>query len=116
MPHRASKSIIQASRKYNVRLLHFLTLVEVQLLLGIKSRKTVLKYIHLGDLPAYKLGGTRWRISKEDVESFLKKHKVRNRKRRRSTLVLTTNSRRDVEPGVADPGSRIASDFQTGAT
>ncbi len=54
----------------------FLTLAEVQSFLGIKSRKTILKYIHSGKLPAYKLGGTRWRIAREDVEAFLKKEQV----------------------------------------
>ena len=50
-----------------------LTLPEVQSYLGIKSRKTILKYIKNNELSAYKLGGTRWRISLKDVENFLKK-------------------------------------------
>ena len=50
----------------------FLTLPEVQSYLGIKSRKTVLKYIRSGKLQAYKIGGTRWRIAESDVLSFLK--------------------------------------------
>ena len=54
----------------------FLTLPEVQSFLGIKSRKTVLKYIKSGELPAYKLGGTRWRITPNDIELFLKKQQV----------------------------------------
>ena len=51
----------------------FLTLAEVQKYLGIKSRKTILKYIADGKLPAYKIGGTRWRIAYADVMAFLKK-------------------------------------------
>ena len=51
----------------------FLTLNEVQDYLGIKSRKTVLKYINEGKLQAYKIGGTRWRIAYDDVMVFLKK-------------------------------------------
>ena len=51
----------------------FLTIPEVQSFLGIKSRKTILKYIKSGKLPAYKIGGTRWRIAYDDVHSFLKK-------------------------------------------
>ena len=50
----------------------FLTLNEVQDYLGIKSRKTILKYINEGKLQAYKIGGTRWRIAYDDVMSFLK--------------------------------------------
>ena len=50
----------------------FLTLAEVQEYLGIKSRKTVLKYIASGKLKAYKIGGTRWRIALDDVHAFLK--------------------------------------------
>lgn len=49
----------------------FLTLPEVQTRLGIKSRKTVLKYIRAGELAAIKLGGTRWRISVHDFNRFL---------------------------------------------
>ena len=51
----------------------FLTLPEVQSYLGVKSRKTILKYIKSGELPAYKLGGTRWRILRGDIETFLRK-------------------------------------------
>ena len=51
----------------------FLTLNEVQDYLGIKSRKTILKYINEGKLQAYKIGGTRWRIAYDDVMAFLKK-------------------------------------------
>ena len=54
----------------------FLTLSEVQQYLGIKSRKTVLKYINDRKLQAYKIGGTRWRIAYEDVMAFLKKQFV----------------------------------------
>ena len=50
----------------------FLSIDEVQSFLGIKSRKTILKYIKAGKLAAYKLGGTRWRIAYDDVHSFLK--------------------------------------------
>lgn len=49
-----------------------MTLPEVQAFLGVKSRKTILKYITSGRLKAYKLGGTRWRIASEDVQAFLK--------------------------------------------
>lgn len=51
----------------------FLSLPEVQSYLGIKSRKTILKYIKSGKLPAYKIGGTRWRFAFSDVHAFLKK-------------------------------------------
>ncbi len=57
---------------------HFLTLPEVQSFLGVKSRKTILKYIASGELSAYKLGGTRWRIARKDVEEFLKRQQVHN--------------------------------------
>ena len=50
----------------------FLSLPEVQVFLGIKSRKTILKYIKSGKLPAYKIGGTRWRFAYSDVHLFLK--------------------------------------------
>lgn len=56
--------------------LPFLSLPEVQILLGVKSRKTILKYILRGELTAYKLGGTRWRIAREDVDSFVNAHQV----------------------------------------
>jgi excisionase family DNA binding protein len=56
----------QASQSGN-----FFTLPQVQTFLGIKSRKTILKYIQSGKLPAYKLGGTRWRIAEKDVRVFL---------------------------------------------
>ena len=49
-----------------------LSLPEVQAFLGIKSRKTILKYIKSGQLPAYKIGGTRWRFAYSDVHLFLK--------------------------------------------
>ncbi len=49
----------------------FMTLPEVQAFLGIKSRKTILKYITTGKLRAYKIGGTRWRIAGQDVQAFL---------------------------------------------
>lgn len=51
----------------------FMSLPEVQDYLGIKSRKTLLKYIRSGKLPAFKLGGTRWRISMENIKTFLNK-------------------------------------------
>jgi excisionase family DNA binding protein len=57
---------------------HFLTLPEVQALLGVRSRKTVLKYIRSGKLRAYKLGGTRWRITLDAVNEFLKHDQVHN--------------------------------------
>ncbi|MBN1687525.1 MAG: helix-turn-helix domain-containing protein [Candidatus Omnitrophica bacterium] len=56
----------------------FLTFPQVQFYLGIKSRKTILKYIRNGILPAYKLGGTRWRIAEKDVRDFLDKHSSGN--------------------------------------
>ncbi len=49
----------------------FMTFAEVQDLLGIKSRKTLLKYIREGKLRAFKLGGTRWRVRNSDVMSFI---------------------------------------------
>jgi excisionase family DNA binding protein len=54
----------------------FLTLTEVQAYLGIRSRKTILKYICNGRLPAYKIGGTRWRIRRSDIANFLTHHQV----------------------------------------
>lgn len=43
---------------------------EVALLLG-KSRRTVLKYIRLGLLPASRfMRGGHWRIRREDLERF----------------------------------------------
>ncbi len=57
----------------------FLSLGEVQALLGIKSRKTIRKYIDTGELSAYKLGGTRWRVSQVDIETFLEKHRISHR-------------------------------------
>ena len=51
---------------------NFMSIPEVQSFLGIKSRKTVLKYITSGKLSAYKVGGTRWRIASRDVTAFLK--------------------------------------------
>ncbi len=63
--------------KNRKKILHpFLTLPEVQALLGVKSRKTILKYILRGELTAYKLGGTRWRIARQDVDSFMSFHQV----------------------------------------
>ena len=50
----------------------FMSIPEVQLFLGIKSRKTILKYITSGKLNGYKIGGTRWRIAAPDVTAFLK--------------------------------------------
>lgn len=49
----------------------YLTFTEVQSYLGVKSRKTILKYIKSGGLSAFKLGGTRWRFSQEDLDNFL---------------------------------------------
>ena len=49
-----------------------MSIPEVQSFLGIKSRKTILKYITSGKLSAYKVGGTRWRIAAADVTAFLK--------------------------------------------
>ena len=49
-----------------------MSIPEVQSFLGIKSRKTILKYITSGKLSAYKVGGTRWRIAAQDVTAFLK--------------------------------------------
>ena len=54
----------------------FLSLPQVQSYLGIKSRKTILKYIKSGKLAAYKIGGTRWRFAFEDVHAFLKKQLI----------------------------------------
>ena len=55
---------------------HYFSLPELQSLLGVKSRKTILKYIRSGKLAAYKIGGTRWRIAREDVETFMGSHKI----------------------------------------
>jgi len=49
-----------------------MTLAQAQSFLGVKSRKTILKYIKSGKLTAYKLGGTRWRITKLALEAFLR--------------------------------------------
>jgi excisionase family DNA binding protein len=49
----------------------FMTLAEVQLYLGIKSRKTLLKYIKAGKLAAIKMGGTRWRVQRSHVRAFI---------------------------------------------
>ncbi len=48
-----------------------MTFAEVQSFLGIKSRKTLLKYIRNGKLTAFKLGGTRWRISRANINAFI---------------------------------------------
>ena len=58
----------------------FLSLPEVQTFLSIKSRKTILKYIKSGKLPAYKIGGTRWRFAVTDVRLFVQKYKISNNK------------------------------------
>jgi len=44
---------------------------EAQGYLKIRSRKTLLKYVRAGRLPALKIGGTRWRIFRKDAEAFL---------------------------------------------
>ena len=49
-----------------------MTFAEVQAYLGVKSRKTLLKYITSGELLAFKLGGTRWRLLRSDVDRFLR--------------------------------------------
>jgi excisionase family DNA binding protein len=54
----------------------FMTLAEVQTYLNIRSRKTLLSYIHKGNLPAVKMGGTRWRIARKAVEAFMKRYSV----------------------------------------
>ena len=54
----------------------FLTLPEVQSYLGLRSRKTILKYIESGSLRAYKIGGTRWRIALQDVQTFLRHYRA----------------------------------------
>gem|GEM_PF-2455462 len=54
----------------------FFTLSEAQSYLGIRSRKTILKYVSSGELSAYKVGGTRWRISRRDIDSFLETCKM----------------------------------------
>ncbi|MDP3921101.1 MAG: helix-turn-helix domain-containing protein [Candidatus Omnitrophota bacterium] len=61
-----STQISRKSRK-------LMTFTEVQAYLGVKSRKTLLKYIMSGELAAFKLGGTRWRLLRADVDQFLKK-------------------------------------------
>lgn len=66
----------------------FLTLPELQVFLGVKSRKTILKYIKSGELPAYKLGGTRWRMTRADVEAFIKRQQVRHKHSRGAAVPL----------------------------
>ena len=75
---------IMPSSSYRLRPLKenhklFLTFTEVQSYLGVKSRKTILKYIKSGNLPAFKLGGTRWRILQTDVDDFLNNHRTPDR-------------------------------------
>jgi len=48
-----------------------MTFEEVQTYLGVKSRKTLLKFIRNGKLPAFKLGGTRWRFLRSDLKKFV---------------------------------------------
>ncbi len=74
----------------------FLTLPEVQTFLGIKSRKTILKYIHAGKLPAYKIGGTRWRFAFNDVHAFLKKELI--------SIADTPASHSALNPPAENPG------------
>ena len=64
--------ILRASGAQDNTVSNFMTIPEVQSFLGIKSRKTILKYITSGKLCAYKVGGTRWRIASSDVMAFLK--------------------------------------------
>ena len=72
------RGAIRKSKKQNIEnTKSFLTFSEIQTFLGVKSRKTILKYIKSGDLPAYKLGGTRWRISQEDINDFLSQQRTR---------------------------------------
>lgn len=54
-----------------------MTLPEAQRYLGIRSRKTLLKYIQTGQLTAFKLGGTRWRILRDDMKAFLEEQRGR---------------------------------------
>lgn len=49
-----------------------MSIPEVQSFLGIKSRKTILRYIAAGKLIGCKIGGTRWRIPVSAVTDFLK--------------------------------------------
>ena len=77
---------------------HFLTLPEVQTYLGIKSRKTILKYIRDGKLAAYKLGGTRWRISYDDVHAFLKKEFIEIAAARPETSAAKSAASAEVAP------------------
>ncbi len=78
----------------------FLSLPEVQSYLGIKSRKTILKYIKSGKLPAYKIGGTRWRFAFNDVHSFLKKEFI--------SIADTPASKPAPKPSAENPGKARA--------
>lgn len=49
----------------------YLTFSQSQSFLGLRSRKTLLKHIRSGALRAYKMGGTRWRIRRADLEKFI---------------------------------------------
>ena len=72
----------------------FLSLPETQTFLGIKSRKTLLKYIREGKLTAYKIGGTRWRLAISDIEHFVQKSRTEGvPKRGKGALVLDELSR-----------------------
>lgn len=66
----------------------FLTLPEVQSFLGVKSRKTILKYIRQGKLTAYKIGGTRWRIALQDVDAFLGQPLIHSKQTKSETRPL----------------------------
>jgi excisionase family DNA binding protein len=40
------------------------------------SYRTVFRWVHAGDLPAYKLG-QEWRITEEDLKAFLEARRTR---------------------------------------
>jgi excisionase family DNA binding protein len=69
----------------------YLSLPQVQTLLGVKSRKTILKYIKSGQLSAFKLGGTRWRISREAMTEFLNRGQVPSGSNGKSLKEVETN-------------------------
>ncbi len=65
------KPALGSTRATSAGASRFMTLAEVQLYLGIKSRKTLLKYIKAGKLAAIKMGGTRWRVQRAHVRDFI---------------------------------------------
>ncbi|MBI3317338.1 MAG: helix-turn-helix domain-containing protein [Candidatus Omnitrophica bacterium] len=54
----------------------YLTFAQAQSFLGLRSRKTLLKHIRTGALRAHKMGGTRWRIHRSELEKFVQGESV----------------------------------------